>query len=113
MPPTKRKSGYDHSDSFIVSDSGSPAPAASSASLARPNKRAKPSNSTSISASSSVPKMQKDDDGCPFWSISTARRVTVSEFKGKKMISVREYYEKDGTWLPGKKVSSSSTLLDV
>ena len=28
----------------------------------------------------------------------------VSEFKGKKMINIREYYEKEGKTLPGKKV---------
>ena len=36
--------------------------------------------------------------------ISNSRRVTISEFKGKRMVSVREYYEKDGKHLPGKKV---------
>ena len=28
----------------------------------------------------------------------------ISEFKGKTMINIREYYEKDGESLPGKKV---------
>ena len=28
----------------------------------------------------------------------------ISEFKGKNMINIREYYEKDGEALPGKKV---------
>ena len=32
------------------------------------------------------------------------RRVGISEFKGKTMINIREYYEKDGESLPGKKV---------
>ena len=46
------------------------------------------------------------------WSLSNLqlggrlRRVTVSEFKGNVLISVREYYEKDGRFLPGKKVYS-------
>lgn len=34
------------------------------------------------------------------------RRVGISEFKGKVMVDVREYYEKDGEALPGKKVCS-------
>lgn len=29
----------------------------------------------------------------------------ISEFKGQQMVSIREYYEKDGQALPGKKVS--------
>lgn len=32
------------------------------------------------------------------------KRVTVSEFKGKMLVSVREFYEKEGQMLPGKKV---------
>ncbi|KAA6413355.1 MAG: RNA polymerase II transcriptional [Lasallia pustulata] len=31
------------------------------------------------------------------------KRVTVSEFKGKMLVSVREFYEKEGQMLPGKK----------
>jgi hypothetical protein len=34
----------------------------------------------------------------------TPRRVEVSDFKGSKLINIREYYEKDDEWLPGKKV---------
>ena len=32
-----------------------------------------------------------------------ARRVTVEQFKGNTMISFREFYQKDGQWLHGKK----------
>ncbi|KAK3061884.1 hypothetical protein LTS18_005240 [Coniosporium uncinatum] len=46
---------------------------------------------------------QTDDEGNPFWEVSKLRRVTVSEFKGKSMVGIREYYEKDGKTLPGKK----------
>jgi hypothetical protein len=46
-----------------------------------------------------------DSNGDRSWEISKMRRVTVSEFRGKTMVSVREYYEKDGQKLPGKKVS--------
>ncbi|KAJ5660272.1 hypothetical protein N7507_006723 [Penicillium longicatenatum] len=44
-----------------------------------------------------------DTNGDKYWEISKMRRVTVSSFRGKPMVSVREYYEKDGQELPGKK----------
>jgi hypothetical protein len=36
--------------------------------------------------------------------ISGKRRVQVSSFKNTTMVGIREYYEKDGEMLPGKKV---------
>ena len=45
-----------------------------------------------------------DEDGNAYWEISKMRRVTVTNFKGKDFINVREYYEKDDKELPGKKV---------
>lgn len=50
---------------------------------------------------------QTDDNGDSYWEISKARRVVLSEFKGVKMISIREYYEKEGKSLPGKKVDEN------
>lgn len=47
---------------------------------------------------------QVDSDGNKYWEISKARRVTISKFNGKTLVNIREYYEKDGQWLPGKKV---------
>ena len=80
----KRKSTHDTTDGFI-DDSAT--------------KKSKKSSPTFTPAS----KTQKDSNGDAFWEISKARRVTISDFKDKKMVSVREYYEKDGEWLPGKK----------
>ncbi|KAL8668706.1 MAG: hypothetical protein Q9168_006675 [Polycauliona sp. 1 TL-2023] len=46
----------------------------------------------------------KDGDQ-EFWEISSNRRVNVTEFKGQKMVNIREYYEdkNSGAMLPGKK----------
>lgn len=35
--------------------------------------------------------------------LSNKRRVTVQEFKGKTLVSIREYYDKDGKELPSSK----------
>ncbi|EGP86695.1 uncharacterized protein MYCGRDRAFT_43207 [Zymoseptoria tritici IPO323] len=48
-------------------------------------------------------EMQTDADGNPFWEISNKRRLGVSTFKNNVMVSIREFYEKDGQMLPGKK----------
>ncbi|TKX21572.1 RNA polymerase II transcriptional coactivator-like protein [Elsinoe australis] len=44
-----------------------------------------------------------DKDGDPYWELSNNRRVSVTAFKGKQMVNIREFYEKDGQQLPGKK----------
>ena len=54
-----------------------------------------------------------DSNGDPYWEISRLRRVTVSSFKGRTMVNVREYYEKDGLELPGKKVRSPFFLSEL
>ncbi len=42
--------------------------------------------------------------------ISKTRRVQISQYSGKHMLNIREYYEKDGKMLPGKKVGSELLL---
>lgn len=64
----------------------------------RPSKRTKPS------LSSSLLKPKVDSSGEQYWELTKMRRVTISEFKGKKMVGIREYYEQGGKILPGKKV---------
>ncbi|CCT68478.1 uncharacterized protein FFB20_13779 [Fusarium fujikuroi] len=50
----------------------------------------------------------KDDDGNPFWELSNKRRVGVSDFSKKTFVNIREFYDKDGKSLPGKKGISLS-----
>ncbi|KAL8696902.1 MAG: hypothetical protein Q9201_007421 [Fulgogasparrea decipioides] len=40
-----------------------------------------------------------------FWEITSTRRVNISEYKGQRMVNIREYYEdkSNGFMLPGKK----------
>ncbi|KAJ5668814.1 PX-associated sorting nexin 13 [Penicillium macrosclerotiorum] len=44
-----------------------------------------------------------DSNGERYWEISKMRRVSIASFRGKTMISVREYFEKQGQELPSKK----------
>ena len=67
------------------------------------NKRSKISDTSKVSQRASQTS-KIDSDGNPYWEISKMRRVTISEFRGKNLVNIREYYEKDGKQLPGKKV---------
>lgn len=42
--------------------------------------------------------------------MTSKRRVGITEFKGVYMVNIREYYEKDGETLPGKKVRGGCGL---
>lgn len=44
-----------------------------------------------------------DKEGNKFWPLTKTRRVGISNFRGKSYVNIREYYEKDGQMLPGKK----------
>mmetsp|Transcript_32323 Transcript_32323/g.50379 ORF Transcript_32323/g.50379 Transcript_32323/m.50379 type:complete len:114 (-) Transcript_32323:42-383(-) len=64
-----------------------------------------------LASASKAPKLKKDKEG-GFWAAlggakefkgsKTQKRVTVSSFKGHVNVQFREYYEKDGKFLPGK-----------
>lgn len=66
----------------------------------------KPAQSSSENADAGLTTGDRktDSNGDPYWNISRQRRVTVSSFNKKTMVNIREYYEKDGAELPGKKV---------
>ncbi|PGG97966.1 hypothetical protein AJ79_09021 [Helicocarpus griseus UAMH5409] len=68
-------------------------------------KRAKKDNNDSNASpeGSSAAEKKIDSNGDPYWNISRQRRLTISSFKGRTLVNVREYYEKDGQELPGKK----------
>lgn len=97
----KRKSGYTTNDNFTVSDNDDQN--GSSAPQAKRSKKTGEANSSHFTTALALTAPKKDNENNLYWEISKARRVTISEFKGKKMVSIREYYEKDGDWLPGKK----------
>merc|ERR1712142_860620 len=59
--------------------------------------KAKASKSTSSS------NVKRNDEGDQYIPIERNKRITVREFKGKVYVDIREYYEKDGKSLPGKK----------
>ncbi|KAF2676309.1 PC4-domain-containing protein, partial [Lentithecium fluviatile CBS 122367] len=53
-----------------------------------------------------VPRLEEDDERNPYVAIKPngTRRVTISDFKGKTLVSIREYYEDAaGEMKPGKK----------
>jgi len=82
---------YDSDGGFVSNDDGN-AP------------KSKKSKKASASKASSGGEDQ-------FWALSSGRnprRVTLSDFKGSKLVSIREYYEKDDEYLPGKKGISMS-----
>jgi len=102
MAGRKRKPDSPNPDAFVVSDndhddnSTSPAPA-------RSLKRIKQTKPSTPSTTTGPAQSHRDAENNIYWEISRARRVTVSDYRGKKMIHLREYYEKDGNQLPGKK----------
>lgn len=49
-------------------------------------------------------KALTDDEGNEYFDIGRSRRVAISDFKGKKFLNIREYYQnKNGEMAPGKK----------
>ncbi|GAA5833795.1 hypothetical protein JCM9279_001627 [Rhodotorula babjevae] len=44
-----------------------------------------------------------DDGGNSYVDLGANKRVVVSDFKGKTLVQIREYYNDNGEWKPGKK----------
>ncbi|KAF6811728.1 transcriptional Coactivator p15 [Colletotrichum sojae] len=70
----------------------------------KPTKKTKTSSKPADAETSGV-----DSSGNPFWDLSNKRRVNISQFNKATLVNIREFYEKDGELLPGKKVSSPSS----
>lgn len=111
MPPNpknskKRRSSADggedyESDNGFVADAPKSKKAKTASAPARaPVKPTKPINSST-------------DGDQEFWEITSNRRVNITEFKGQKMINIREYYEdkNSGAMLPGKKVCGNLRVI--
>lgn len=89
---SKKRSNDYQSDDFVVDDTN------------KNDRGAKKAKIASSGASAATQKI--DSNGDIYWDISSHRRITISDFRGKSMVNIREYYEKDGQELPGKKVPS-------
>ncbi|XP_039482311.1 RNA polymerase II transcriptional coactivator [Drosophila santomea] len=90
MPKTKKQ------DSGSDSDSG-------------PDDRNKPASKKA--KESAAPKSARRDSGgdnATTWTLEGLRQVRINEFRGRKMVDIREFYEKGGETLPGKKGISLS-----
>ncbi|KAI4258359.1 MAG: hypothetical protein L6R42_005147 [Xanthoria sp. 1 TBL-2021] len=83
---------YESDKGFVADAPKSKKPKTAAASARAPVKSTKPTNSNN-----------GDDE--EFWEITSNRRVNISEFKGQRMVNIREYYEdkSSGAMLPGKK----------
>ncbi|KAL8838168.1 MAG: hypothetical protein Q9176_005251 [Flavoplaca citrina] len=103
MPPNpknskKRRSSaggvedYESDNGFVADAPKSKKAKTASAPARAPVKPTQPANSST-------------DGDEEFWEITSNRRINITEFKGQKMVNIREYYEdkNSGAMLPGKK----------
>lgn len=94
MAPGSRKRAAEDSEDFEVENTN----------FGASSKKVKPGAEENFMHVHSKSRVKVDANGDHYWEISKLRRVTVSSFRGKTLVNIREYYEKDGKELPGKKV---------
>jgi len=94
---TYREDAEEDSDSGLKSNKKIKAARDKAAEPAPAEKTASKGSTGSSLASS------KDDQGNTFWQLSPMRRITLSNFKGSTLVSLREYYEDGGVMRPGRK----------
>jgi len=71
-----------------------------------PKKSEQPVTKKSKSSTASAPAataMAGKSKEASSWELGNKRKVTVEAFKGRVYVGIREFYEKDGELLPGKK----------
>ncbi|KAJ8059857.1 hypothetical protein OCU04_011487 [Sclerotinia nivalis] len=82
---------YDSDGGFVSNDD----------TTVRKSKKSKTTKATTTSKPTS-----SSSSTTPSWDLSTGRaprKIELSDFKGQTLINIREFYEKDGNLLPGKK----------
>ncbi|XP_018796652.1 PREDICTED: RNA polymerase II transcriptional coactivator [Bactrocera latifrons] len=91
MPKTKKRTTSSSSSDSGPEDRNVP-----------PVKKSKASTDKTGSGSSDKDTNSSENPSGP-WTIEKLRQVRINEFKGRKMVDIREFYEKNGEILPGKK----------
>ncbi|KAF5869678.1 putative transcriptional coactivator p15 protein [Botrytis fragariae] len=85
---------YDSDGGFVSDDDGA----------VRKSKKSKTTKATK--ATTAAKPTSSSSAISPSWDLSTGRtprKIELSDFKGQTLINIREFYEKDGNVLPGKK----------
>jgi hypothetical protein len=67
------------------------------------NKKAKTSSDKNQSSSAGMSVWKTAENGERYIAIAKNKRISITSFKGKSYVNIREYYEKDGKMLPSKK----------